>query len=155
MFDKIWNLLFKKKSEQDFRKGLFKGLIALVVLLVELGFIYWHAQPWYPKTILLILAGLDVIHLYACIRALVDKAYFKKLYINAYDERNKEIIKLSVVSSYVMVMMVVIYHFGYAFGAELATKEPELISLSGFCSTLLGSALIGFFGTNLLLQKFY
>lgn len=155
MFDKIWNILFKKNSEQDFRKGLFKGLIALVVLLVELGFIYWHAQPWYPKTILLILAGLVVIHLYAYTRALVDKAYFKKLYINIYDERNKEIIKLSVVSSYVMVMMVVIYHFGDAFGAELVILEPKMISLSGFCATLLGTGISGFFGSKLILQKFY
>lgn len=155
MFDQIWNILFKKKSEKEFRKSLFHDIIALVLMLVGIGFIYLNAQPWYPKAILLILAGLDVIYLYAYIRALVDKKYFKQLYINAYDERNKEIVKLSVVASYVVVMLVVLYHFGYAFGAELATQEPELISLSGFCSTLLGSAIIGLFGTNIILQKFY
>lgn len=155
MFDKIWNLLFKKKSEKEFRKDLTYGIIALVLYLAGLGFIYLNAQPWYPKTILLILAGLDVIYLCAYIRALVDKAYFKKLYINTYDERNKEIIKLSVVSSYVMVMMVVIYHFGYAFGAELVILEPKMISLSGFCATLLGTGISGFFGSKLILQKFY
>lgn len=155
MFDKIWNLLFKKKSEKEFRKDLTYGIIALVLYLAGLGFIYLNAQPWYPKPILLILAGLDVIYLCAYIRALVDKAYFKKLYINTYDERNKEIIKLSVVSSYVMVMMVVIYHFGYAFGAELVILEPKMISLSGFCATLLGTGISGFFGSKLILQKFY
>lgn len=155
MFDKIWNLLFKKKSEKEFRKDLTYGIIALVLYLAGLCFIYLNAQPWYPKPILLILAGLDVIYLCAYIRALVDKAYFKQLYINAYDERNKEIIKLSAVASYALVMLMVIYHFGYAFGAELVILEPKMVSLSGFCATLLGTSLVGFFGTNLLLQKFY
>lgn len=155
MFDKIWNVLFKKKSEKEFRKDLAYGIIALVLYMVGLGVIYFNAQPWYPKGILLVLAGLDLVYIYVYVRALLDKKYFKQLYINAYDERNKEIIKLSAVASYALVMLVVIYHFGYAFGAELATQEPELMSLSGFCGALLGSALIGFFGTNLLLQKFY
>lgn len=155
MFDKIWNLLFKKKSEQEFKKDLVYGVIALVLYLVGLGFIYLNAQPWYPKGLLLVLAGLVLVYLYAYVRALVDKSYFKKLYINVYDERNKEIVKLSVIASYIVVMLVVLYHFGYAFGAELVTLEPKLISLSGFCATILGSALAGFFGTNLILQKFY
>lgn len=155
MFDKIWNKLVKKKTEQQFRTSLFYDLIALILLLIGISLLYVYSQPWYPKGILLVLAGLDVLYLYVYIRALVDKTYFKRLYVNAYDERNKEIIKLSAVTSYALVMLVVIYHFGYAFGAELATQEPELMSLSGFCGTLLGSALIGFFGTNLILQKFY
>lgn len=155
MFDKIWNLLFKKKSEQEFKKDLVYGVIALVLYLVGLGFIYLNAQPWYPKGLLLVLAGLVLVYLYAYVRALVDKSYFKKLYINVYDERSKEIVKISAVVSYVLVMLVIVYHFGYAFGAELVTKESELISLSGFCGILLGTGLIGLFGTNLILQKFY
>ncbi|MFC3928321.1 hypothetical protein ACVR05_02560 [Streptococcus caprae] len=155
MFDKIWNSLFKKKSEQEFRKDLIGGLFALLLLAVGIAFIYIIAEPWFPKWVLLALAGLDFVYIYAYGRSLVDKKYFKRLYINTYDERNKEIVKLSLVASYCVVMMVVIYHFGFAFGAELATHEPELISLSGFCSTLLGAAIIGLFGTKLLLQKFY
>lgn len=155
MFDKIWNLLFKKKTEKQFRQFLYRESLSLVAWVAGMGWIYVNAQPWYPKHLVLVLAGLGMLYLFTYVRALVDKNYFKQLYINAYDERSKEIVKISAVVSYVLVMLVVVYHFGYAFGAELATKEPELISLSGFCSTLLGSALIGFFGTNLLLQKFY
>lgn len=155
MFDKIWNLLFKKKTEKEFRQFLYRESVSLVALVAGMGWIYVNAQPWYPKHLVLVLAGLGMLYLFTYVRALADNNYFKQLYINAYDERNKEIIKLSAVASYTLVLGVILFQFGVAFGAELVTQEPKLISLGGFCGTLLGTGIIGFFGTNLLLQKFY
>lgn len=153
--DNLLNRLFKKKSEAAFRKELMQGVLALVFYLAGLAFIYLRAKPWYPKGILLGLAGLDLLYLFTFVRALLHKTYFKQLYIQNYDERNKEILKLSALASSALVFGMIIYHFGYAFGAELVSVEPKMISLSGFCGTLLGTGLIGFFGTNFILQKYY